>query len=196
MNEVYHVYCWVNLTNGKRRVGHTINFLKRIREHKNISKKSDKPFYKALQEFPIKQGHWIIESWEVSTKDKMFFLEKWLKLRFKTIDSQFGYDEVLDEEESPMLGKIGEKASMFGKHHSKQSIQKIKNNQPNAKTVLLISPEGIKLYLKGYKSFCKENSLDQCNICNLLKGKYRHHKGWTGHFITEEEYQKNHTTLD
>ena len=96
--ETAWVYCWVNQTNGKRRCGHTVDFTRRIKDHKKDLKTSNQPFYKALRKYPIEEGHWVIESLEV-LKSEMLWLEKMWKVLYKTTDLKFGYDLMIDEED-------------------------------------------------------------------------------------------------
>ena len=56
-------------------------------------------------------------------------------------------------------------------------------NNPRARAVVLISPEGEKKELLYYKDFCLEHNLNPGDICKVLKGKQDNHKGWTGKYL-------------
>jgi group I intron endonuclease len=122
------VYCWVNLINGKRRVGHTMEMEKRIKTHINvIENKKTHPFYNALRKYPIEEGNWVIESIEVN-KEEMLWLEKMWKIIYKTTDPEYGYDLILDESDhsgrnNPMYGRhrYGKENPMWGKKHSENA---------------------------------------------------------------------------
>jgi len=39
--------------------------------------------------------------------------------------------------------------------------------------------------LSSYYSFCAKHNLDSSNICAVLNGRLKHHKGWTGKYFEE-----------
>ena len=99
-------------------------------------------------------------------------------------------------EKNSMFGRTGENNPSFGKkrpEHSKAMSGKnnpmfgdhrfVGENNPNARPVILISPEGIEYKLPCYKPFCREHDLNIGNIYAVLHGKRKHHKGWTGRYI-------------
>lgn len=51
--------------------------------------------------------------------------------------------------------------------------------QPNQmKTYEVIKPNGEVLIVKGLNEFCKNEGIDASNLCNVAKGKNKHHKGY------------------
>lgn len=51
--------------------------------------------------------------------------------------------------------------------------------QPNQmKTYEIIKPNGEVLIVKGLNEFCKNEGIDASNLCNVAKGKNKHHKGY------------------
>ncbi len=76
----------------------------------------------------------------------------------------------------------GENNPFFGKHHSIETIEKL------SKTSYLISPDGIPTVITNMRKFCfidnPELHLSPGAMCNVVKGKAKHHKGWT----RNEEY--------
>jgi group I intron endonuclease len=83
-----------------------------------------------------------------------------------------------------MKQRIGKLNPLFGTKWKPHQYERMSGkNHPNARSVLLISPEGEEYKMKSYYSFCKNNNLDNRLICCVLKGKRNHHKGWTGHYV-------------
>jgi hypothetical protein len=87
-------------------------------------------------------------------------------------------------EKNPMFGKTGKKSPNFGTHRTKEQKQRMSGeNHPRARPVVLISPEGAEYELSCYYPFCREHGLDGRNICAVLQGKRKSHKGWTGKYL-------------
>ena len=59
-------------------------------------------------------------------------------------------------------------------------------NNPRAKNVLLVSPNGEAHRITGYKKFCKENNLSYSAISGVLRNKQKQHKGWRGIYLNED----------
>ena len=57
------------------------------------------------------------------------------------------------------------------------------DKHPCAREVVLISPEGVSHQMKSYYQFCLNKKLSSGSICSVLKGRYKHHKGWTGYYV-------------
>lgn len=95
-----------------------------------------------------------------------------------------------DARQNMRIAQLGRTHSDISKQ--KMSIaQKLSNHERGFKPtcyVQLISPEGEVYNLLGYSKFCKDNDLDGPTITNVLRGKYKYHKKWTGRYLTEEEY--------
>lgn len=71
-----------------------------------------------------------------------------------------------------------------GKELAKQHSERMRGqNNPNAKKVVLISPDGEKFYMKSYYQFCLENNIDPSHICKVLQSKETHHKGWKAKYM-------------
>jgi len=79
--------------------------------------------------------------------------------------------------------KKGKEHKYYGKKRPEMSIRMSGENNPAAKKVILISPEGEKYKLSCYVPFCKEHNLSKGNICQVLCGKRISHKGWTGRYL-------------
>lgn len=50
----------------------------------------------------------------------------------------------------------------------------------------LISPEGEIIEGKNLTKFCRENDLNQGNMCSVCRGEITSYKGWTGTYVYEE----------
>jgi hypothetical protein len=51
--------------------------------------------------------------------------------------------------------------------------------QPNQMKIYeIIKPNGEVLIIKGLNEFCKNEGIDASNLCNVAKGKNKHHKGY------------------
>jgi hypothetical protein len=46
------------------------------------------------------------------------------------------------------------------------------------KTYEVVKPNGEVLIVKGLNEFCKKEGIDASNLCNVAKGKNKHHKGY------------------
>jgi group I intron endonuclease len=91
--------------------------------------------------------------------------------------------------------KKGKNNPMYGTHKQHTEITKNiiskkakkryenKENHPRSRAVILISPEGKKYELACYHPFCKEHNLSGGNICKVLQGKLKQHKGWQGKYL-------------
>lgn len=72
----------------------------------------------------------------------------------------------------------GNKNPWYGKGHLQ-----LGEKNPNAKAVILISPDKKEYILPCFFPFCRERGLNPFCISLVLKGKQKHHKGWTGRFL-------------
>lgn len=89
----------------------------------------------------------------------------------------------------------GNKNGNFGRPHTEEERIKMRaprpsirgKNHPLARPVILISPLGEKYLLDTYVPFCKEHNLNAACIHNVLWGKQKNHKGWTGRYLEEEK---------
>ena len=93
-------------------------------------------------------------------------------------------------------GRIGSKNSMFGKHHSKETIEKIRNKpkkfgidnpnyhreyteeQKTSDEWKLRNTEGVEIVIKNLCNFCKENNLNSTCMRDIYYGRQKKHKNW------------------
>lgn len=76
----------------------------------------------------------------------------------------------------------GERNGMYNKKHKKETKEKIieRKRKLFAKTYHFISPEGeLIIVYTTLREFCRKYNLDRKCITNVIKGKAKHHKGWT-----------------
>jgi len=98
------------------------------------------------------------------------------------------YPNFQNGKKNPMFGRTGKEHPMFGKQRLdliERNKKIIYNGEKNgmSRPVVLISPEGEEYRLPCYAPFCKEHNLDVGTICQVLKGKQKHHKNWTGKYL-------------
>jgi group I intron endonuclease len=74
----------------------------------------------------------------------------------------------------------------LGKKMSKESIEKTVS--ANSKTYYLIDPNGNPITVKNLSKFCRDNNLDQRNMCNMYSGKYKSSKGYRRNYELEESF--------
>lgn len=129
-------------------------------------------------------------------------LENWIKVCPRG-ETHYNFGKPMSEEQKIKISKAnkghkvseetkkkisvatkGDKNPFFGKSHpieiKNQIIEKI------AKPFKLISPEGVIIEGKNISKFARENNLNLCSLCNLIKKRIYSHKGWTV-FLSEEE---------
>jgi hypothetical protein len=75
--------------------------------------------------------------------------------------------------------------------HSENITERNKRVKNRETFFTATSPEGNIYYKNHIREFAKEYSLFSSNICECLKGRRRHTKGWTFQYITKEEYYEN-----
>jgi len=114
-----------------------------------------------------------------STKEKMSIQKKEYWENLENRKKQSGRLKGKNAgEKHGMFGKgylqIGEKNHSFGKTGEKSAV---------SRPVILISPLGEEYKLPCYSPFCKTKDLNYGHICEVLQGKRKQHKGWTGRYL-------------
>ena len=88
--------------------------------------------------------------------------------------------------------KKGNKHHMYGKHHTTITKNKISKSlkdggsnygkygkdNPTSKTYKITFPDGHIETITGLNQFCKKYDLNTSNMSKVVKGKYKHHKGY------------------
>ena len=78
----------------------------------------------------------------------------------------------------------GEKNGMYGKNHSIETIEKIResrvNNNPSRRAIpiILIHPNGNEEKFNSSIEACKKYNLSKSKICSVIRGHRKHHKGY------------------
>lgn len=88
--------------------------------------------------------------------------------------------ESKEKQSKSMKGRfVGEKHPMWGKYHSEESIQKNRNSQPNAKSILCFKD---KIFVKEFNSISEASrqlNLFISSISRILVGKQKTSGGYT-----------------
>lgn len=85
-------------------------------------------------------------------------------------------------EDGKRKGLLGEKNGMYNKKHKDETKQKLieRKRKLFSKTYYFISPERELLIVNTtLREFCRKYNLDRKSLTLVLKGKSKHHKGWT-----------------
>jgi group I intron endonuclease len=54
-----------------------------------------------------------------------------------------------------------------------------RSSEVSAKTYVLYSPDGRKTTIHNMRKFCKDHDLSPARMCEVVRGRKLHHKGWT-----------------
>lgn len=105
------------------------------------------------------------------------------KLIPRTEEETKRYDEERKlREDTSRKGLPGERNGMFNKKHKKETKEKMleRKRELFAKEYCLISPEGNEINITTtLREFCRQYGLERKSLTNVIKGKAKHHKGWT-----------------
>ena len=185
---IYSVYVHKNLKNDKYYVGSTKMNPKK-RWHSGWGYKNNSKMWKDIKESDWNKDwvHGILGKFE--NKDEALKYEAFLIAMLDSAvngynTSEYGgfsckhseetrrkMSEALSGEKNPMYGMTGEKAYWYGKHHSEESKEKIRKNNPS-KPVLQFSKDGE--FISEYPSTQEAERQTGCNhssICECCKGK-------------------------
>jgi group I intron endonuclease len=197
---------------GKGYVGQAVNLKRRIKEH-FTTKNSNFHFHNSLRKYFQPKCFRVIEVHHEVPKNLKFILDEremfWID-ELKTYDPEQRTGWNLTKGGNGCLGRkckeeIKErlKEKYTGIRRPLKAIEKMKGPKselhkkhmkdnhadfrgelhPRAKLIRLISPEGKKYEIKSYSLFCKEHDLNRGHICDVLKNKRPHHKGWIGEYL-------------
>ena len=99
-------------------------------------------------------------------------------------------DERKMREDARRKGFPGERNGMFGKNHKNKTKEKMleRKRELFAKTYHLISPSGEEIILTTtLREFCRKHGLERKSLTNVIKGKAKHHKGWTIPQVSQDD---------
>lgn len=68
------------------------------------------------------------------------------------------------------------KGTRQSEEHVEKRISKIR------KRYVLTSPDGREILIDNLPAFCDENNLLSCKICDVCRGRRKHHKGWRARY--------------
>lgn len=200
------IYKVTNTINNKIYIGQTTQTLL-CRQHGHRYKSENNPkiyFHRA-----INKHTWESFLWEVlcqcETQEEMNEMEHHYIKQYHSHVSEWGYNltwgfgntttgyKFTDEQLKAMsINNTGSKNGMYGKTHSKETIQKwcdkrkgvgVGKNNPNSKTYLVIHPDGKQETVECLKPFCKEYNLNYVCMILVMNGKGKQHKSFTGHIV-------------
>ena len=86
------IYCFTNKINEKKYIGQTVNFNRRLREHKNKSGKDNLPFHNAINKYGIENFDIEILIENIETQKELDDYEKIFIKKFNTGNKDFGYN--------------------------------------------------------------------------------------------------------
>lgn len=116
----------------------------------------------------LEHGHWQDElAWKALSGQVKGAEIALLKNRMKSLGTTI-----------PPEQRIKIANSLRGRSRPNQSLI-MKNQQYRRKTYEITHPNGQKTIIIGLVEFCKENGLNAANLCQVSKGKKKHHKNYT-----------------
>jgi len=105
------------------------------------------------------------------------------KLRGRTKDDT-NYLRSSSERQKGRINQGSEKAAQIKKGTTKYNNPSLaKTADKQSKHYRLVSPSGEIFEGKNLTEFCKQHGLHQGCMSNVIAGRIKHHKGWTGEFI-------------
>ena len=196
------VYRIFNKINDKSYIGQTNNSKKRWYEHrlaaKNDSKSSPK-LYNAMRKYGIENFEFVIlemgdsESWALRIETKYIEYFSSVNNGYNCIEDTIGGFRLIPHDVK------GNKNPMFGKSHSLKTINKIKATKANSQSSIgennprakwhytLFDPNGKCYETNCLSTFCPDFELDRRTMVDVMSGKIKQHKGWTGHRILRKD---------
>lgn len=78
----------------------------------------------------------------------------------------------------------GKNNPMYGKTQSEEAKEKQREKRCKRK-YSITSPSGETFITNNIKKFCREHNLDSSNVYNIVNGKYKQYKGYTGKILEE-----------
>ena len=165
----YLVYLYRNTVNGKLYVGQTRNIYKRCSES---GYKGSRYFYYAIQKYGFEKFEQIVLK-ENLTKEEADYWEKFYITFFQTQSHEYGYNIA----DGGSIGAYyGENNGFYGKHHSTESIRKMKQkkiggNNPLAKPVKCLNTGEVFPSCKEASDWC---GASRQHINRVCRGERKH----------------------
>lgn len=96
----------------------------------------------------------------------------------------FGKTHSQETKEKMSKSKQGEKHPLWGRTHTQESRNKM--SQTKLKYLYeLTDPNGDIYVTDNLKAFTRQHDLNQGNLVNVINGKKKSHKGWTGKIVEQ-----------
>ena len=193
----YYVYLHLNKTNGKKYYGITSEVRPEIRWQKGYS--HNKHFSSAIKKYGWDNFEHIIIA-DKLTKIEAETMEQQLIARDQTNNSQYGYNLTSggglgvfrhSEESKKLMSEHskGELNPMYGKHHSKETKDKISktlsNHPKTSKRVLCIETNQV---FPSSREIERQLGINHYSINQVCNGKQKTAGKMHWKYITEEEY--------
>jgi len=177
------IYKATNIKNNKSYIGQTIRELK-SRKKEHINNNSSTKFHKALQEYKEDFKWSILYSCNACLLNMMelYFIEE-----YDTFDNGYnsankavvkGYKLCEETKQKMSKGSKGKGNNMYGKRHSEETKQKMRDKKTNKTKYNFIHKSGKIEDNIIQNEMCFKYNLNRGNIYKLIKGKIKQFKGW------------------
>lgn len=187
------VYEIKNIINGKKYIGWTGDFEKRIRDHKNNAYNKNAQCYKFALSRAIRKYGWhnfsvsIISTVDSSNSAKNLEIslirESNTHCRFgegynMTFggDGTRGYKHTNSQIEKNRNRNLGKKLTSSHKKKISEGLGEFAKKI--CKKWIVVTPEGTEIVIENLRRFCANNGLDQGNMAGVARGEHKHCKGW------------------
>lgn len=180
------IYCFTNKLNGKKYIGQTTNFNRRLSEHKCRSGKDNLPFHNAINKYGI--NNFIVEILleNIESQDELNKYEKFFIEKYKTGDKEYGYNiaeggskgnvfEYMTEEKfNEFTNKIKQKSCEMWNKRTEEEKREIINKIANSNRGKTVSEETKQKISNSLKKAYQEGKITPHN-----KGKGKKDKKMT-----------------
>jgi group I intron endonuclease len=204
--KIYSIYKATNKVNGKSYIGFDSNWPNRTYGHKRESLKcnSNYKFHRAIRKYGWKAFEWEVICQSLDGKYLLNTMEGYFIQYYDTFENGYnmtlGGDgtlgHIVSEDHKKKLSlRIGPlnpafgirwkhkketlariSASKIGKNHTNETKEKLASI--NAKSWIIIDPDGNCHEVKNLKEFCQKNNLLYNKMQSVAYGKRLHHKKW------------------
>jgi hypothetical protein len=112
-------------------------------------------------------------------------LSKRMKTAWKNPNSVYNKKERNEKISNTLKEKWKDPNSEYNRDNKRQKRHELLKEK-FGKSFIMCDANGKKYKIKGIRNFCRENNLCYQAITKVIKGRQKHHKGWTGKEITNE----------
>lgn len=162
------IYCFTNKLNGKKYIGQTINFNKRLSEHKYRSGKDNLPFHNAINKYGIENFEITILVENIETQEELNDYEKLFIKKFNTGNKNFGYNvaeggsngnvfKYMNKEKfDDFTNKVSQRSSEMWNNRNEKERQDVINKIANGNRGKVVSEETKKKISESLKKAYEE----------------------------------------